>query len=400
MADITTTADGVGDITSVIANMVAGNERRFIEIRRELHQYPELAFEEVRTAALVAETLTELGIENRTGIGRTGVVGSIYGAKPGPTLLIRADMDALPIQEETGLPFASKVPNRMHACGHDIHTATVLGVGAVLNSLKDRLAGNVRLVFQPAEEAIGGAAEMIAEGIMEGVDMALSLHNRPEIPVGRFGIVHGYANSSSDAFDIVIHGKTGHAARPYAAVDPIVAAAQIVNQVQTIVSREVRALDSCVVTIGSIHAGDARNVIPERCEMKGTVRCRQPELRDLVEESIRRICEGVSKSLRVDCEILYKRGTPPIFNDERMVEHTLGAIHAQLGDVAIDYEPSMGGEDFALIAALVPSFRLLVGSSQPGRNDKVHSSVYQPDERAIALGTLALARTAINILTA
>lgn len=390
---------GANDVAALIAAIVEENEARFIDIRRRIHEYPEIAFEEVQTAALVAETLAGLGIEHRTGIGRTGVVGHIRGGRPGPTLLIRADMDALPMQEETGLPYASKIPNRMHACGHDLHTATLLAVGAVLKRMKDRLAGEVRLVFQPAEEAIGGAKEMIADGVMEGVDMALSLHNRPEIPVGRFGIVHGYANAAVDSFDITVLGKGGHAARPYAAIDPIVIAGQLIGQLQTIVSRNVRALDACVVTVGSIHAGEARNIIPDRCELKGTVRSRQPEARDAAEAGLRRLCEGTALSFGAGCELAYRRGTPPIFNDAGMLEHTLRAINAQLGDVAFDYEPSMGGEDFALFAEMVPSFRLLVGSSQPGRSDKVHNSDYQPDERSIAFGTLALARTAVDLLS-
>ena len=390
---------GANDVAALIAAIVGENEARFIDIRRRIHEYPEIAFEEVRTSALVAETLTGLGIEHRTGIGRTGVVGHIRCGRPGPTLLIRADMDALPMQEETGLPYASKIPNRMHACGHDLHTATLLAVGAVLKRMEDRLAGEVRLVFQPAEEAIGGAKEMIADGVMEGVDMALSLHNRPEIPVGRFGIVHGYANAAVDSFDITVLGKGGHAARPYAAIDPIVIAGQLIGQLQTIVSRNVRALDACVVTVGSIHAGEARNIIPDRCELKGTVRSRQPEARDAAEAGLRRLCEGTALSFGAGCELAYRRGTPPIFNDAGMLEHTLRAINAQIGDVAFDYEPSMGGEDFALFAEMAPSFRLLVGSSQPGRSDKVHNSDYQPDERSIAFGTLALARTAVDLLS-
>ncbi|MEW9617667.1 M20 family metallopeptidase [Shinella sp. S4-D37] len=390
---------GANDVAALIAAAVEENEARFIDIRRRIHEYPEIAFEEVQTAALVAETLTSLGIEHRTGIGRTGVVGHIRGGRPGPTLLIRADMDALPMQEETGLPYASKIPNRMHACGHDLHTATLLAIGAVLKRMEDRLAGEVRLVFQPAEEAIGGAKEMIADGVMEGVDMALSLHNRPEIACGRFGIVHGYANAAVDSFDITVLGKGGHAARPYAAIDPIVIAGQLIGQLQTIVSRNVRALDACVVTVGSIHAGEARNIIPDRCELKGTVRSRQPEARDAAEAGLRRLCEGTALSFGAGCELTYRRGTPPIFNDAGMLEHTLRAINAQLGDVAFDYEPSMGGEDFALFAEMVPSFRLLVGSSQPGRSDKVHNSDYQPDERSIAFGTLALARTAVDLLS-
>jgi amidohydrolase len=196
----------------------------------------------------------------------------------------------------------------------------------------------------------------------------------------------------------VVHGKSGHGARPYAAVDPIVAAAQLIGQLQTIVSRDVRALDACVVTVGSIHAGDAHNVIPDRCVMKGTVRTRQAEARDTAEQGIRRICEGIAAGLRVRCDVTYRRGTPSISNDETMLQRTVAAIQVQIGDVADEYEPSLRGEDFAYMAEMVPAFRLLVGSSQPGRADKVHNSDYQPDEGCIDLGARALARTALDLL--
>ena len=387
------------NISQHIAEAVSAMDSHLIEIRRDIHAHPELAFEEIRTAGVVAAELRRLGIEHQTDVGKTGVVGYIRGARPGKTLLIRADMDALPIHERTGLPFASTIPDCMHACGHDIHTATLLGVGAVLKGLETDLAGTVKLMFQPAEEATGGASAMIAEGIMDGVDMALSLHNRPEIPVGRFGIVHGPATAATDAFDITVHGKSGHGARPYAAVDPIVASAQLINQVQTIVARDVRALDACVVTIGTIHAGNARNVIPDVCSMTGTVRSRHAAARDAAENGLRRICEGMTTSMRVKCDFSYHRGMPALMNDETMLQHTVAAIRSQIGDVADEFEPSLGGEDFALVADLVPAFRLLVGSSQPGRNDKVHNSDYQPDERSIGFGVQALARTAFDILS-
>ncbi|WP_159996368.1 M20 family metallopeptidase [Roseomonas sp. 18066] len=386
------------DLRAAIDAATAAIEPRLIALRRDIHAHPELAFEEVRTAGVVAAELSRLGIEHRAGIGRTGVVGTIRGARPGPILAIRADMDALPIQEQTGLAYASTIDGKMHACGHDIHTTTLLGVGAVLQQLSGQLAGTVRLIFQPAEEAIGGAREMIAEGVMEGVDMALSLHNRPEIAVGRYGIVHGPATAATDEFDIVLHGKSGHGARPYAAIDPIVAAAQLIGQLQTIVSRDVRALDACVVTVGAIHAGQARNVIPDRCELNGTVRSRQEAARDAAESGIKRICEGIAAGLRVRCDVSYRRGMPALMNDEAMLQRTVAAIRAQLGDVADEFEPSLGGEDFALMAAMVPAFRLLVGSSQPGRTDKVHNAHYQPDERCIGYGVRALARTAADIL--
>ncbi len=221
------------DTTSAIAAITAEIEAALIEVRRDLHAHPELAFEEVRTAGVVARELTRLGIAHETGIAVTGVVGTIKGGRPGPTLVIRADMDALPIHEQTGQSFASTKPGLMHACGHDIHTTTLLGVADVLNRLAPSIAGTVKLVFQPAEEAIGGAAVMIEQGVLEGVDMALGFHNYPHMPVGQFGFCHGPALAAADTFQVVVHGKSGHAAHPYAAVDPIVAAAQLICQLQT-----------------------------------------------------------------------------------------------------------------------------------------------------------------------
>ncbi|HYF09256.1 MAG TPA: amidohydrolase, partial [Acetobacteraceae bacterium] len=208
-----------------IREAVAAIEARLIAIRRDIHAHPELAFEEVRTAGIVAAELSRLGIPHRTGVAKTGVVAEIAGGRPGPTLLIRADMDALPIHEETGQPFASTVDGKMHACGHDIHTATLLGVAHVLKDLAPQLAGTVRLVFQPAEEALGGAKAMVAEGAARGAAMAIGFHNMPDMPVGRFGFSRGPTLAAADRFDLVIHGKSGHAAHPYAAVDPIVAGA-------------------------------------------------------------------------------------------------------------------------------------------------------------------------------
>ncbi|HUA76830.1 MAG TPA: M20 family metallopeptidase, partial [Acetobacteraceae bacterium] len=206
-----------------------------IAIRRDIHAHPELAFEEVRTAARVAAELDRLGIPHRTGIGRTGIVGLIEGGRPGPVLAIRADMDALPIAEQTGLPFASEVPGLMHACGHDIHTSTLIGVAAVLKELAPQFAGSIKLVFQPAEESLGGAAEMIKDGLLDEprVDLALGFHNHPDMPVGSFGYCRGACLAASDRFAITVHGRSGHAAHPETAIDPIVAAAHLITQLQT-----------------------------------------------------------------------------------------------------------------------------------------------------------------------
>ena len=371
-------------------------------LRRDIHAHPELAFEERRTSGIVAAELARLGIPHRTDVGRTGVLGVIEGGRPGPTLAIRADMDALPIQEETGLPFASTVAGTMHACGHDIHTATLLGVAEVLKDMAPQLAGRVVLVFQPAEEVLEGAAAMIADGAADGVDMALGFHNHPDMPVGRFGYVRGAALAASDRFDIVLRGRSGHAAHPDTAVDPIVAAAGLVAQLQTVVSREMKPLHPAVVTVGMVQGGTTYNIIPERVHLKGTVRTLHAEARDRAEAAIRRLVEGVCRAMRTTAEIDYQRKVPPLRNDDRVLEPSIAAVRAQFGaggeDVVEEGEPSMGAEDFSAFADRVPSFQLRIGSGAPGRNDALHNAGYQPDERCIGLGVQALARAALELL--
>jgi amidohydrolase len=331
-------------------------------------------------------------------VGRTGVLGVIEGARPGPTLAIRADMDALPIHEETGLPFASTVVGKMHACGHDIHTATLLGVGAVLKDLAPMLAGRVLLVFQPAEEVLEGAAAMIADGAAEGIDLALGFHNQPDLPVGTFGFARGACLAAADRFDLVVRGKSGHAAHPYAAIDPIVAAASFVAQVQTVVSREVKPIHPAVVTIGSFQGGATYNIIPERVHLKGSVRTLHTEARDTAEAAIRRLAAGLEAAMRVTCDLDYQRKVPPLVNDDRVLDPVLAAIRAQFGVAPQEGDPSMGSEDFSEFAARAPSFQLRIGSGAPGRDDRLHNAGYQPDEACIQLGVQALSRAALDLL--
>ena len=381
-----------------LRDATAAIEPRLVALRRDIHAHPELAFEEVRTAGIVAAELARLGIAHRTGVGRTGVLGVIEGARPGPTLAIRADMDALPIHEETGLDFASTVAGRMHACGHDIHTSTLLGVAEVLQAMAPQLAGRVVLVFQPAEEVLEGAAAMIADGAAEGIDFALGFHNHPDMPVGRFGYVRGAALAASDRFDIILRGRSGHAAHPYAAVDPIVAAAGLVGQLQTVVSREMKPLHPAVVTVGMFQGGTTYNIIPERVHLKGTVRTLHAEARDRAEAAIRRLADGVCQAMRATHEIDYQRKVPPLRNDDRVLDPAIAAVRAQFGDVVEEGEPSMGAEDFSAFADRVPSFQLRIGSGAPGRADALHNAGYQPDERCIGLGVQALARAALDML--
>ncbi|KAB2693384.1 amidohydrolase [Ochrobactrum sp. Kaboul] len=395
-----TSSHGLNDLSSLVQQLSDKVEPDLIEIRRDIHAHPETGFDVERTAGVVARELDRLGIEHQTGIGRTGVVGLIKGGRPGPTLVIRADMDALPIEEQTGLPFASLHQGKMHACGHDLHTATLIGIGSVLKEIAPRLSGNVKLMFQPAEETLeSGARAMIADGILDGVDYALGFHNQPEEPTGTFTFVEGVANGSSDEFDITVHAASGHAARPHQAVDPIVATAQLINQLQTVVSREVDPMHTAVLTIGSIHGGHTHNIIPDAVTLMGTVRCQDAATRDVVEAAVRRICAGLEASMRVRCEINYVRGVPSMVSDPYLIETTGAAIREHYGDVYFKRGGSLGSEDFALVAEKVPSFQLGVGASQEGRNDKLHNSDYQPDERSIANGVVALSLAAIRILS-
>lgn len=390
----------INDIGAAIDALAQTAEPGLIDIRRDLHAHPELAFEEHRTAGVVARELARLGVEHRTGVGRTGVVGHIEGGRPGPMLVIRADMDALPIAEQTGLPFASENPGKMHACGHDVHSSTLLGVAGILARLAPDLAGSVRLLFQPAEEVLGGAAAMIEDGVLDGVDMALGFHNHPDIPVGQFGAVRGATYAACDRFRIVVGGTSGHAAYPHTTVDPIVAAAHLIAALQTVVSREVNPLDPCVVTIGAIHAGTVHNIIPDACEMLGTVRTLSLAARTQAEAAISRICAAHDALFRTQTVMEWSPGVPPTVNADRVLDLSVAAIRGQLGDVFAPSSPSMGAEDFAMIAARVPSFVLRIGSGAPGRHDHLHNSSYQPDEACISLGARALARAAVELLAA
>ncbi|MBN8891779.1 MAG: N-acyl-L-amino acid amidohydrolase [Acetobacteraceae bacterium SCN 69-10] len=389
------------DPQTAIREITQRIEPALIEIRRDLHAHPELAFEEVRTAGVVARELARLGIEHQTGVAKTGVVGLIRGGRPGPVLVIRADMDALPIHEQTGLPFASTVDGKMHACGHDLHTTTLIGVAEVLRDLAPQIAGTVKLVFQPAEEAIGGMKVMLEEGVLDGpkVDFALGFHNHPHSPVGTFDYTRGPALAAADVFTVTVHGVSGHAAYPHGAVDPIVAAAHLITQLQTVVSREVNPLHPAVVTVGAIHGGLASNIIPDSVTFTGTVRTLHDAARDTAEAAIKRLCAGALEGLRVRCEVDYIRGVPPLVNDDRVLDPTMDAVRHQFGDVVRERPPTMGAEDFALMSQRVPSFQLGIGSGAPGRDDRLHNSNYQPDEACIGLGVQALSRAALELLS-
>ncbi|MEI5677240.1 MULTISPECIES: M20 metallopeptidase family protein [unclassified Mesorhizobium] len=384
-----------------IEGLIRKIEPRLIELRRDIHAHPETGFDTIRTAALVAGELGALGLDVRTGIGRTGVVAEIVGGLPGPCVILRADMDALPIEEQTGLPYASTVLGRMHACGHDLHTASLLGAAHALVSLAPSLRGSIRLVFQPAEETQeSGAAAMVADGAAEGADIAVAFHNRPELAAGQVLLNRGASTASSDEFKVVVRGKSGHAARPHAAVDPIVASAHMIAQLQTVISREMDPAQSAVLTIGHIEGGATQNIIPDSCMFEGTVRCRSPQARDLAEAAFRRICEGTAQALNARVEIDYARGAPPLMNDDALVDRALSVLGHQFGSAPhVEQGSSFGAEDFSYFSELMPSVQIFIGSGQPGRDDRVHNSDYQPDEACIGQSAIALTRMAVDLLS-
>ena len=380
---------------------VADLEAQLIAIRRDIHAHPELGFDTLRTADIVAAWLRDQGLTPVTGVGRTGVMVDIVGAMPGKTVLLRADMDALPIQEQTGLPFSSTVPGKMHACGHDLHTATLLGVAAILPAYRSRLHGRVRLIFQPAEETPeSGAEAMIADGAADGIDWAVTLHNKPELAAGEVALTRGGSTASSDEFDLIVHGLSTHAARPHMGVDPIVAAAHLVGQLQTLISRERDPAHSAVLTIGHIQGGTTHNIIPDSCLLQGTIRTKSPQVRAEMETSFRRVCAGVALAMNVRVEVNYQRGVPPLMNDDRLIDALEGILSHQFGKpIVAKPSSSFGAEDFSLFTERAPGCQIHIGSATPGRDDHLHNSDYQPDERSIAAGTQALVRLAIDLLT-
>jgi len=335
---------------------------RLVAIRRELHMHPELSMEEFETTRRIRGWLEEAGLAVQTYGLETGLVADIEGGAPGPTVALRADIDALPVTEETGLPFASCVPGRMHACGHDFHTASMIGAALLLHRNRDRLKGRVRMLFQPGEEIAVGARAMIKAGVLEGVDAILGMHNKPELPVGTVGVRAGALMASVDRFRIRVTGKGGHGAIPDAAVDPIVAASAIVGALQTIVSRNTSPLDSAVVSICRFHSGSTWNVIPDQAELEGTVRAFDADVRRRLPEQIRRIAEGVAAGYGASAELVWIEGQHFVNNDPKaaaLMERAAG----ELGLTVVEAQPTTAGEDFSVYQEHVPGCFIWMGTS-------------------------------------
>ncbi len=387
-----------------IKKLVKKYEEEVIKIRRDLHKHPEVGFDLARTSKKVANILNELGFEVKTEIGKTGVVGIIEGNNDGPTIALRADMDALPMEEKTDLDFASVEKGKMHACGHDGHTAILLGVAMVLAEIKDKLRGNVKLIFQPAEEGPGGAEPMIEDGVMDApkVDAILGLHIWLEMDAGKVGVKKGPLFASIDEIDIKIKGDSSHGASPHQGVDAITTAAEVINSLQSIVSRKIDPIDSAVVTIGKIEGGYVRNVIADEVNLEGTIRALNPEVRKQLEDEIRKKVKNICLASDADYEIDYRHMYPPLVNDKDITDLVKeNAIKVMKSENVIDVkEPTMGGEDFAYFLKEVPGTFFLLG----GRNEEKgitaahHNTHFTFDEDIMTDGIEIMIKSVLDFL--
>ncbi len=368
-------------------------------VRRSIHESPEIGFLEVRTAGLVAERLRALGLEVRTEVAKTGVVGLLRGARPGRTLLLRADMDCLPIEEATGAPYASRHPGRMHACGHDGHVAMLLGAAELLAARRERLAGAVKFVFQPAEEGPGGAEPMIAAGVLEAprVDAAFGLHLLNDFPVGTVPLRPGPIMAATDRISIAVRGRGGHGAAPHQTVDAVLAAAHVVTALQAIAAREVSPVTPVVVTVGTIQGGFRYNVIAPEVQLTGTVRSFDATLRQELPGRIERIACGVASAFGAVAEASYEFGYPATVNDPDMTELARQAAATVVGEGGVvTMDPLMGGEDMAYFLQAVPGCYVFIGSANQERGlvHPHHSPHFDFDEAALPIGVQVFVRVA------
>ena len=373
-----------------VINRVAEFQREIAEWRQDFHRNPELQYDVQRTAGRVAELLRSFGVDDVvTGIGRTGVVGVIKGRNGGEgrVIALRADMDALPITERTGAAYTSTVPGKMHACGHDGHTAMLLGAAKYLAETRN-FAGTAVVIFQPAEEGGAGGRAMVQDGLMDrfGIEEVYGMHNFPGMPVGQFAIRPGAIMASADSLTIDIEGKGGHAARPHLSIDPVLVGAQIINNLQSVVSRNVDPLESAVVSICVFHAGTADNVLPQTAQLRGTARSLTPEVQDLLEKRIPEIVEGTAKLYGATAKVKYRRGYPVLKNHAAQTDFAAKVA----GDIAgkdkvdIDMAPVMGAEDFSFMLNARPGAFIFCGN---GDSAGLHHPAYNFNDEAIPFGT-------------
>lgn len=375
------------------------------DYRRQIHMHPEASHQEQETAAFLAQTLHSIGLSPQTGVGGTGVIALIEGSGPGRCVALRADIDALPISEHTGLSFASKNPGFCHACGHDMHAAMLLGAAHVLYALRGSFCGCVKLIFQPAEEDVtcSGAAAMIRDGVLENpkVEAIFAQHIWPYYPVGSAAIRDGAMMAASDRFTIKIKGKSTHGSAPEDGIDAISVAAQTVCALQTIISRNVSPLDSAVISVGTISGGDRYNIIANEVRMEGTCRTLAPAVRDRMPQMMERVISGVASAMGADATLEYHLGYSPTINHPDMFRLLSGAICDAVGEenLCIPKNSALGGEDFSFYCELIPGAMLWLGARDPEKEFyPLHNGCLSPDERALPIGTEILVRAALDFL--
>jgi amidohydrolase len=378
----------------------AAATQHLITHRRELHAIPELSFKEHETAHYIAERLDTLGVDKLTeGVGGTGVVADIRGARPGRSVMVRADMDGLPLTETADVPFRSTRAGVMHACGHDVHMAIALELARSLAERRDALPGMVRLAFQPAEEQAGGAKAMIDAGVLEGIDRVIGLHVWSQLPTGQVCVPPGVVMASADMFTLIIRGRSGHGAQPNLTIDAVVIAAQVVTALQTLVSRETSPLSPVVITLGSVHGGTAANIVAGEVVIQGTLRTFDAALRRHLLARIAQVADGIAGTMRGSSELRHDSGTPPTINDPAMAALVSEAAAGVIGaEAVVPYEPLMVGEDFAYFLEARPGCFYLLGGAPEGGPVVHHTPEFRIDERCLPIGFQVMSAAVLRLL--
>jgi hippurate hydrolase len=387
-----------------VINRIAAFHEEMIAWRQDIHRNPETAFEEHRTAAFVAQQLEGFGLEVRRGLAGTGVVATLRAGGGARAIALRADLDALHIQEKNALPYTSCVPGKMHACGHDGHTAMLLGAAKYLAETR-KFDGVVHFVFQPAEENEGGGRVMVEQGLFDQFpcEAIYGMHNWPGMPVGQFAIRPGPMMASYDVFEIVVEGRGSHGAMPHQSIDPVVAAAQIVLGLQTIVSRNVKPIDAAVVSVTQIHGGDTWNVIPESVVLRGTTRCFRRDVRDQMERRIGEIAAGIASAMGATATLRYERRYPALMNQDEAVRRAAAAARDIVGDpakVEMEIEPVMGSEDFAFMLERKPGAYIMIGNGGGEGGRMLHNARYDFNDAILPIGASYWARLVEQSLAA
>ena len=374
--------------------------QHLITHRRELHAAPELSFKEIETAHYIAERLDALGVDKMTkGVGGTGVVADIRGERPGRAVLVRADMDGLPLTETADVPFRSRRAGVMHACGHDVHLAIALELARTLSQRRHELPGMVRFAFQPAEEQAGGAKPMIDAGVLEGIDRVIGLHVWSQLPTGQVTVPPGVVMASADMFTLIIRGKGGHGAQPHLTVDAVVIAAEVVTALQTLVSREASPMAPVVITLGSVHGGSAANIVAGEVAIQGTLRTFDAALRRHLLERIAQVAEGIAGTMRGSSDFRHDSGTPPTINDPAIASLVSEAAIGVVGkDAVVPMEPLMVGEDFAYFLEARPGCFFLLGGAPEGAPVVHHTPEFRIDERCLPIGLQVMTAAVLRLL--